>query len=99
MSKPTPPHHPAGTLATAALRGRRVAITGGTSGLGRALVDALVARGAQVAFVARSRDGVERTARAVPVAYGIVGDIARKDDTHPIALQLTSAFGGIDVLV
>jgi NAD(P)-dependent dehydrogenase (short-subunit alcohol dehydrogenase family) len=35
------------------LRGLRVAITGGTSGLGLALVRLLVARGAQVAFVAR----------------------------------------------
>jgi NAD(P)-dependent dehydrogenase (short-subunit alcohol dehydrogenase family) len=32
------------------LRGLRVAITGGTSGLGLALVRLLVARGAQVAF-------------------------------------------------
>ena len=99
MSKPTTSDLPVGLRVTAPLRGRRIAITGGTSGLGRALVDALTARGAQVAFVARNRDGVERTAHAVPAAYGIVGDVARKDDIHPIALQLMSAFGGIDVLI
>ena len=35
------------------LRGLRVAITGGTSGLGLALTRALHARGAAVAFIAR----------------------------------------------
>ena len=44
------------------LRGLRVAITGGTSGLGLALVRLLVARGAQVAFVARTAHAVERIA-------------------------------------
>jgi NAD(P)-dependent dehydrogenase (short-subunit alcohol dehydrogenase family) len=28
-----------------------------------------------------------------------VGDVARKEDIHPIALQLTAALGGLDVLV
>ena len=37
-----------------ALHGLRVAITGGTSGLGLALLQALRARGAEVAFVARN---------------------------------------------
>ncbi len=37
------------------LHDRRILVTGGTSGLGRALVGELVARGAHVAFVARHR--------------------------------------------
>ena len=40
------------------LRGLRIAVTGGTSGLGLALVKNLAARGARVAFVARSARGV-----------------------------------------
>jgi len=40
--------------------GRRVAITGGTAGLGLALVRELLGRGADVAFVARKSDGVVR---------------------------------------
>ena len=40
----------------------RVAITGGTSGLGLALVRELCARGARVAFIARSRTDVARVA-------------------------------------
>ena len=39
------------------LKGVRIAITGGTSGLGLALVRECLARGARVAFVARTRAG------------------------------------------
>ena len=81
------------------LDGLRVAITGGTSGLGLALVRELVNRGARVAFVARTRERVEAVARAHRGTYGIVGDIARKDDIYPIALQVTGNLGGLDVLI
>jgi NAD(P)-dependent dehydrogenase (short-subunit alcohol dehydrogenase family) len=80
------------------LAGCRVAITGGTSGLGLALVRRLVERGTRVAFVARDRARVERTARETG-AHGIVGDIARKDDIHPLALQIVGLLGGLDVLI
>jgi NAD(P)-dependent dehydrogenase (short-subunit alcohol dehydrogenase family) len=79
--------------------GLRVAVTGGTSGLGLALVHELANRGAQVAFVARRREGVERVLRAQPDASGIVGDVSRKQDIHPIAMQILAALGGLDVLI
>jgi len=79
--------------------GLRVAITGGTSGLGLALVEELKRRGAQVAFVARDQGRVERVAREHPGAHGIVGDVSRKDDIHPIAIQVVGRLGGLDVLV
>jgi NAD(P)-dependent dehydrogenase (short-subunit alcohol dehydrogenase family) len=81
------------------LDGVRIAITGGTSGLGLALVDELTRRGARVAFVARTRERVDEVARGHPLAYGIVGDVAKKDDIYAIALQITAGLGGLDVLV
>ena len=78
---------------------RRVAVTGGTSGLGLALVQALHARGARVAFVARDAARVARTAVLLPGTHGIVGDVAHKLDTHRIALQIHAALGGLDVLI
>jgi NAD(P)-dependent dehydrogenase (short-subunit alcohol dehydrogenase family) len=84
--------------AAAAVEELRVAVTGGTSGLGLALVRALSARGARVAFVARTPSAVDRTA-AETAAHGIVGDVGRKEDIHPIALQVTGALGGLDILV
>jgi NAD(P)-dependent dehydrogenase (short-subunit alcohol dehydrogenase family) len=80
------------------LKHLRVAVTGGTSGLGRALVRQLAARGASVAFVARTADAVAETAWDTG-ATGIVGDIGRKDDIHAIALQITGNLGGLDVLI
>jgi NAD(P)-dependent dehydrogenase (short-subunit alcohol dehydrogenase family) len=76
-----------------------VAITGGTSGLGRALVREMRQRGAKVAFVARGRERVESVARDEPGAFGIVGDVARKDDIYPMATQILGNLGGLDVLV
>jgi NAD(P)-dependent dehydrogenase (short-subunit alcohol dehydrogenase family) len=77
----------------------RVAVTGGTSGLGLALVRALHERGAHVAFIARDADRVARTARSLPGTHGIQGDVARKLDTHVLAPQVVAALGGLDVLV
>jgi len=77
----------------------RILVTGGTSGLGRALVAELLHRGARVAFVARHADIIERTMAAHPGSHGIAGDIARKEDIYPIALQALGVLGGVDVLI
>jgi NAD(P)-dependent dehydrogenase (short-subunit alcohol dehydrogenase family) len=81
------------------LAGRRILVTGGTSGLGLALVHAAHARGARVGFVARTASAVESLARALPGSVGIVGDIAEKTAIHRIALQATGRLSGLDVLV
>lgn len=84
---------------TPSFAGLRVAVTGGTSGLGLALVRQLHAAGAQVAFVARTPARVADVARSLPGTHGLVGDIARQDDIYPLALQITAALDGLDVLV
>src|SRR5262245_20904657 len=77
----------------------RIAVTGGTSGLGAALVRELARAGARVAFVARHQDPVARTMHEVPGTLGIAADVARKTDIHPIAIQVLAGLGGLDVLV
>ena len=84
---------------TDVFNGLRVAITGGTSGLGLALVRELRRRGARVAFVARTRDRVAQVAQENPGAHGIVGDVASKNDIYPMAIQITGELGGLDVLI
>jgi NAD(P)-dependent dehydrogenase (short-subunit alcohol dehydrogenase family) len=76
-----------------------VAITGGTAGLGLALVGELLNRGADVAFVARKSDAVVRVAQQFARAHGIIGDVSHKEDIHRIALQILGALGGVDVLI
>ncbi len=58
----------------------RVAVTGGTSGLGLALVHDLHRQGARVAFVARGAERVARVAREHPGSHGIVGDVSSKGE-------------------
>jgi len=77
----------------------RIAVTGGTSGLGLALVHLLHEQGARVAFVARHRVRVDEVARAHPGTHGIVADVSVKDDIYPMALQILGALGGLDVLI
>jgi NAD(P)-dependent dehydrogenase (short-subunit alcohol dehydrogenase family) len=90
------PEHQTGS---GGLAGRRIAVTGGTSGLGLALVEELSTLGAHVAFVARGRERIEQVRRQLPMTHGIPGDVARKDEIHPIAIQIASALGGLDVLI
>jgi NAD(P)-dependent dehydrogenase (short-subunit alcohol dehydrogenase family) len=80
-------------------KGIRVVVTGGTSGLGLALVRMLLERGAKVSFVARNRGGVERLMREWPEGRGITGDVSNKGDIYSIAIQILGALGGLDVLI
>ena len=73
-------------------------MTGDTSGLGEALVRLLCEEGARVAFVARTAGDVERVVRETG-ALGITGDVGRKEDIYPIALQITGSLGGLDILI
>jgi NAD(P)-dependent dehydrogenase (short-subunit alcohol dehydrogenase family) len=64
-----------------------------------ALVGELLRRGACVAFVARTRERVEEVSRVHGGSFGIVGDLARKEQIQAIALQIAGNLGGLDVLV
>jgi len=57
----------------------RIAITGGTSGLGLALVREFSARGARVAFLARHAEPVAKVERENKSTHGIVADVSDKD--------------------
>ena len=82
-----------------AWKGIRVAVTGGTSGLGLALVRMLLDLQARVAFIARNRDRVERLVRERADARGITGDVSEKGDIYSIAIQILGELGGLDVLI
>ncbi len=81
------------------LHGLRAIVTGGTAGLGLALVEELTRRGATVGFVARDEARVRAVQARVPRAVGVVGDVAIKTDIHPIATQLVGRLGGLDLLI
>jgi NAD(P)-dependent dehydrogenase (short-subunit alcohol dehydrogenase family) len=85
------------------LKGKRVFITGGGSGIGEALVEAFCAQGARVAFVdiadQASRDLVERLCDAPHKPVYRQCDITDIDALKATIAEIESQFGGIDVLV
>ena len=79
------------------LSGRRALVTGGGSGLGRGMAEALVGAGATVALVGRS-ERVEDAARELG-GHAIRADLTDRD-ALPIAFERVAALlGGLDVLV
>src|SRR5215469_8667058 len=82
-----------------AWKGIRAAVTGGTSGLGLALVRMLLDLEARVAFIARNQDRVESLMGERSDAYGITGDVSQKGEIYSIAIQILGTLGGLDVLI
>lgn len=80
------------------LAGKVALVTGGTKGIGRAVVEALLAEGAQVAFCARNAAEVE-TAGAETGASGTVLDVADGDALAAWVAASAERFGRIDVAV
>jgi gluconate 5-dehydrogenase len=84
----------------AVLAGIRVLVTGGTSGLGRAMSAALVEAGASVALTGRNRGRAEATAAVLgPGATGIGMDVRDEDEVHAGVEEVCTRLGGIDLLV
>ena len=79
--------------------GKRVLITGGTSGIGLALADAFRAAGARVAVCARSDDALREFSSARPDALAIKADVTDPGALARMLDQIGDAFGGLDILV
>jgi uncharacterized oxidoreductase len=79
--------------------GKRVLITGGTSGIGLALADAFHAAGARVAVCARSDDALGEFVAARADALAIKADVTDTISQSRMLDQVENAFGGLDILV
>ncbi len=74
---------------------KKVLVTGGTSGLGRALAEQLSVAGAKVAVIGRFAN---RHRPHSGIAF-IRGDVGNKLETHRLHAEALSVLGGIDVLI
>lgn len=85
------------------LAGRVAVVIGGTSGIGRAIVDGFLAAGADVVATSRRADEVNKTAKAIEAAgkkaLALCSDVSNRDSLQQMHDEVIRAFGKVDILV
>lgn len=94
MTAPAPPGPPAGS--GAGKFPRRALISGGTSGIGYACAEHLVARGDQVWVLGSSEDGVAAAQDGIALAGASVCDVAVESEVEAAVAEARAAMGGLD---
>ena len=82
----------------ARLKGRKIVITGGASGIGRATAELFVREGAAVTVLDQSAEAVERAAKAIGCT-GVVADVTDSGSVAAAIEKAAAAMGGVDGLV
>jgi gluconate 5-dehydrogenase len=77
----------------------KVLVTGGTSGLGRAMARALATAGMDVVLTGRSGERARQVAAELPGALGLELDVRSESSVTQAVAQAWSRLGGIDMLV
>jgi all-trans-retinol dehydrogenase (NAD+) len=86
------------------LRGRHVLITGGASGIGRAMAKRFAAQGGRVSLWDLNEANLARTLEELKAAgaeapHGFLCDVARRERVYEVARATVAAAGPVDILV
>lgn len=81
------------------LAGKRILVTGGTTGIGRETVALLAARGGRVLTFGRNREPLEEVLGAVSGVTGLTADVADRTGVEAVFEAVDRELGGIDILV
>ena len=78
-----------------------VVVTGGTDGIGKALVDELLRMNAKVATCGRNHDKLYQLQSQHPSAYlhTMVADVSNENDCRRFLETTIKIFGGVDILI
>ncbi|HJO37735.1 MAG TPA: SDR family oxidoreductase [Vicinamibacterales bacterium] len=82
------------------LRGKRVLVTGGASGIGAATAARFLEEGASVCVIDRSADARERIGKELPGLSGVLdADVADRDAVEAAFATAVQHMGAVDVLI
>jgi NAD(P)-dependent dehydrogenase (short-subunit alcohol dehydrogenase family) len=85
------------------LTGRVAAITGASSGIGRATAEHLAREGVAVALLARRADRLDDVVSRIAFeggrAIAVPGDVTREEDARRLVARAVEAFGRLDIMI
>lgn len=81
------------------LDGKVAVITGAAGGMGHAIAELLVARGAAVVLTDRDPAVLAQAVDVDPDALALIHDVTSIEDAHAVAAEVRDRFGHLDILV
>lgn len=87
------------------IKDKRIVITGGTTGIGKAIADLLVSLGGRVLIFGRDEEDFRNAFNDIKTQfpegelYGTPADVTKKEDIQMIFEMVDKSLGGIDILI
>lgn len=81
------------------IKGKRAWVMAASTGIGRAIAEALVKEGARVAISARNADTLQSTADDIGAELAVTANFLKSGSAAQAAREIVAKWGGIDILV
>ncbi len=85
------------------MEGKVVIVTGGSSGIGKAIAEAFGSRGSKILITGRNQNDLDQAVTELRQkgidAHGFQADVSREEDNQKMATEALFRFGRIDILV
>lgn len=85
------------------LAGKRILLTGGSTGIGRAMLKLFAKGGARVLTFAREQTALDEALKIASAergeVHGLTADIARRNDVERIFAEVDAKLGGLDIVI